>query len=59
MFDISDKVGWFRWGLEKTLGIVMPFRKFNIPIDKAIDAFVTEKWCTKVFGIFGEVVCIF
>ena len=62
MFVISDKVGWFRWGLEKTLGI-KPFRKFNIPVfarvDKAIDAFVKEKWYTKVFGIFWEVVCIF
>ena len=62
VFVISDKVGWFRWGLEKTLGI-KPFRKFNIPVfarvDKAIDAFVEEKWYTKVFGIFWEVVCIF
>jgi hypothetical protein len=62
VFVILDKVGWFRWGLEKTLGI-KPFRRFNIPVfarvDKAIDAFVKEKWYTKVFGIFWEKVCIF
>jgi hypothetical protein len=44
---IQDKVGWFRWGLEKTLGI-KPFRKFNTIsvsdiVDKAIDTFVKEK----------------
>ena len=55
---VLDKVGWFRWGLEKTLGI-KPFEKFNIPVfgrvDKAIDAFVKEKWYTKVFCIFLKV----
>ncbi len=50
-------------GTGETLG-VEPFRKFNIPIfvriDKAVDAFVEEKWYTKVFGMFWEVVvCIF
>ena len=62
VFAISDKVGWFRLGLDKTLG-VKPFRKFNVPVfarvDKAIDSFVQEKWFAKEFSIFREMKSIF
>ncbi len=59
VFVVSDKLGRFRLGLEKTLG-VKPFRKFNISVlarvDKAIDVFAEEKLYAKVFCMFWEVV---
>ena len=43
VFVVSDKIGWFGRGLDKSLG-VEPFREFDVPVfsgvDKTVDSFV-------------------
>ena len=54
---MSEKIGWFGLGLDKTLG-VEPFREFNVPIfarvNKTVDSFVEELWRSKVFAYSGK-----
>ncbi len=56
-FVMSEKIGWFGLGLDKTLG-VEPFREFNVPIfarvNKTVDSFVEELWRSKVFAYSGK-----
>ncbi len=62
MFVMEYKKGWFCLRLNESLRIE-PFREFNVPefsrANKIIDTFVKEKWCSKIFGVFWEVVSIF